>query len=720
MKKFFHIFLSILITSQLLVSVLSNRAIAAGSNLITNQSVEQLSADGVTPSGWASSSWGSNTPSFSYKPVGQTGTKSLYLKLSNYVDGDAKWYFSPVAVTPNTKYVFSDYYKSDVTSEVVVELTSTSGNVSYQWLGTMSPSAAWKKAGFYMTTKSDTAKVTVLHLLSSNGYLQTDNFTLATATQVTTSQGIMNNSFEQSDDIATTQPLGWQTGKWGNNTAVFTRPTTGGYASNNFGKVTVTNYVDGDAKWVFDPIAVTPGTKYYLGDYYKSGVSTDMVAEITNTDGSTSYQWLGTLPASASWKRAGYHMIAPAGAAKVSLLHIIYSNGTLSTDNYSATVAASAVVTNGVPNNSLEQVSEVSTSQPLAWQTGKWGTNSTSFSYLSSGYNSAHSVKTQITSYTDGDAKWYFEPVAVTPNTTYQVSDWYQSNIDSRVIVQILNQDNSISYVYLKNAPASTAWTNYSDFFTVPATAKSATVLHLIAGVGFLITDSYSMQQSAVTGFARPIVTVTFDDGWKSIYQNGLPILTARNIKSTQYIITGKIGTDPQYMTLAELQAFKNAGHELGSHTVSHPDLTTLSPLQLQDELANSKSWLQTNMGVTAENLATPYGSYNGAVLTAIRGIYASHRGVEMGYNSKTGFDIYNLKVQDVVSTTTQAELQSWIAQAKATNTWLILVYHSVDTTGGQYSVTPTQLDAQMLYLQSSGVTVETLAQALAEVKPQL
>src|SRR5690606_23837208 len=133
-------FLSLLIISQGLYGVLSDRVMAAGSNLITNQSVEQVGPGGTTPLGWTSSSWGSNTPSFSYKTVGQNGTRSLYLKLTNYVDGDAKWAFDPVTVSAGTKYVYTDYYKSDVSSELVVAYTDAAGAVSYQWLGTAAPS----------------------------------------------------------------------------------------------------------------------------------------------------------------------------------------------------------------------------------------------------------------------------------------------------------------------------------------------------------------------------------------------------------------------------------------------------------------------------------------------------------------------------------------------------------------------------------------------------
>jgi hypothetical protein len=71
--------------------------------------------------------------------------------------------------------------------------------------------------------------------------------------------------------------------------------------------------------------------------------------------------------------------------------------------------------------------------------------------------------------------------------------------------------------------------------------------------------------------------------------------------------------------------------------------------------------------------------------------------------------------------TTTTAQIADWIAQAQATKTWLVLVYHAVSPTDtGDYNVTPANLDSQLAAIKSSGIPVLTMQQALAELKPQL
>lgn len=61
--------------------------------------------------------------------------------------------------------------------------------------------------------------------------------------------------------------------------------------------------------------------------------------------------------------------------------------------------------------------------QPIGWQKDKWGENTTTFAYLNTGYTGSRSVKVTISKYTSGDAKWYFNPIPVSPNASYNFSD---------------------------------------------------------------------------------------------------------------------------------------------------------------------------------------------------------------------------------------------------------------------------------------------------------
>ena len=192
---------------------------------------------------------------------------------------------------------------------------------------------------------------------------------------------------------------------------------------------------------------------------------------------------------------------------------------------------------------------------------------------------------------------------------------------------------------------------------------------------------------------------------------------------TTQYILTETFDY-PDYMDVAMIQTFKNQDHEIASHTISHPHLTSLSAANLTKELANSQTTLRQTFGATgvADNFASPYGEYNSSVISEIQKYYRSHRSTDVGFNSKDAFNIYNIKVQNIVSTTTASEVQAWVNQALATNTWLVLVYHEVGSTDGgdEYSTTSSNFDAQMNVVKQSGITVKTTNQALDEIISQL
>jgi len=134
-------------------------------------------------------------------------------------------------------------------------------------------------------------------------------------------------------------------------------------------------------------------------------------------------------------------------------------------------------------------------------------------------------------------------------------------------------------------------------------------------------------------------VSITFDDGLPSQFSLGIPALDARGIKGTFYVITDRVGGawDP----------WKNAamaGHEIGSHTKSHPYLTMLSTSQLIDELGGSFSLIDAQVtSRSVLSLAFPYGDVNSNVSTVARNYYFAARGVACGLN-QSPYDYYNVR----------------------------------------------------------------------------
>jgi peptidoglycan/xylan/chitin deacetylase (PgdA/CDA1 family) len=116
----------------------------------------------------------------------------------------------------------------------------------------------------------------------------------------------------------------------------------------------------------------------------------------------------------------------------------------------------------------------------------------------------------------------------------------------------------------------------------------------------------------------RKAVVLTFDDGSASIPRNALPVLRklrwpgVLNLKLGNMRSRGGISPD-------QIRRLLKAGWELDSHTISHPDLTTLSAVALRHEVADSRWMLQRQFQVPARFFCYPAGRYDARVIAAVR-----------------------------------------------------------------------------------------------------
>jgi peptidoglycan/xylan/chitin deacetylase (PgdA/CDA1 family) len=109
----------------------------------------------------------------------------------------------------------------------------------------------------------------------------------------------------------------------------------------------------------------------------------------------------------------------------------------------------------------------------------------------------------------------------------------------------------------------------------------------------------------------RPVM-ITFDDGYRDAFFRASPVLLRFRMRATAYVITGRISTgDSDVLTWPLLRALEARGVEIGSHTVSHVDLTTLGDERATRELRGSRLRLERVLGHTMPWLAYPFGAWN-------------------------------------------------------------------------------------------------------------
>ena len=115
---------------------------------------------------------------------------------------------------------------------------------------------------------------------------------------------------------------------------------------------------------------------------------------------------------------------------------------------------------------------------------------------------------------------------------------------------------------------------------------------------------------------AKPVV-VSFDDGYLSHSTHAKPTLRAAGWPGVLNLEGKNIG--PGGLTRRQVRGLIAAGWEIDSHTLTHPDLTTLDDATLRRELVGSRELLRRDFGVPVDFFCYPAGRYDKRVEAAVR-----------------------------------------------------------------------------------------------------
>jgi peptidoglycan/xylan/chitin deacetylase (PgdA/CDA1 family) len=125
----------------------------------------------------------------------------------------------------------------------------------------------------------------------------------------------------------------------------------------------------------------------------------------------------------------------------------------------------------------------------------------------------------------------------------------------------------------------------------------------------------------------KPIVAITFDDGYADNYEYAFPLLQKYRLSAAFFITAGLIERDrtvvERFLSLRrccledieslsweQVREMQKTGMEIGSHTWSHPNLARLEPTRVESELRRSKEIIEERLGVSVDLLAYPFGKY--------------------------------------------------------------------------------------------------------------
>lgn len=127
-------------------------------------------------------------------------------------------------------------------------------------------------------------------------------------------------------------------------------------------------------------------------------------------------------------------------------------------------------------------------------------------------------------------------------------------------------------------------------------------------------------------------IALTFDDGYLTHYYVA-KVLTRIHIRATFFVITHltKHPNNGEPLLTSQPKKIKEIskmGHEIGSHSCTHPNLLGLSPPRLEEELRDSKLFLEDIIEKQVYGFAYPAGAYNSRVIKEVKRHYFYGRGV--------------------------------------------------------------------------------------------
>lgn len=129
---------------------------------------------------------------------------------------------------------------------------------------------------------------------------------------------------------------------------------------------------------------------------------------------------------------------------------------------------------------------------------------------------------------------------------------------------------------------------------------------------------------------------LSYDDG-RTEDKQLVKLMNKYGLIGTFHLNSNKLETEG-YLTKAEIKELF-AGHEVSVHSANHPNLTTLSKIDVVYEVVEDRKELERLIGYPVRGMAYPFGNNNESVIDAIRGL-----GIEY---ARTVDDTYDLKIPE-------------------------------------------------------------------------
>ena len=224
----------------------------------------------------------------------------------------------------------------------------------------------------------------------------------------------------------------------------------------------------------------------------------------------------------------------------------------------------------------------------------------------------------------------------------------------------------------------------------------------------------------------QTVVSLTFDDG-NADQLAAATAMNTYNIDGTFYVVSGYVGQSG-FFTRADLSGLAAAGHEIGGHTVNHPDLAGLPNEEVQRQVCTDRSTL-SSWGFAVRSFAYPFASSTPENESAVA--YCGYNSARMLGDIKSRFgcsdcdyaetlppsDPYYTKALDQVDNTwTLNDLKNGVLNAEARGGWVQYTFHNICTTScGELAVQQSVFTDFLAWLAPRAATMNTVTKTVGD-----
>lgn len=115
---------------------------------------------------------------------------------------------------------------------------------------------------------------------------------------------------------------------------------------------------------------------------------------------------------------------------------------------------------------------------------------------------------------------------------------------------------------------------------------------------------------------------ISIDDGWREVYTMAFPILKEHGFPFTLFLYTKYLNVGGRSLSIDQVKEMMAAGAEVGSHSVSHLDMTNRHRMSdegyedfLTRELKESRDVLREKLGTVTDTFSYPFGTYSQKII---------------------------------------------------------------------------------------------------------